>query len=212
MSDVLASLEKLRLVPVIEIDREQDAVPLARALVEGGLPVAEVTFRTAAAEGSLRAMGAVKEILAGAGTITTVEEAKRALGAGAKFIVSPGLAPAVVKFAQENKIPIFPGVATPTEIMAALDLGAKVLKFFPAEALGGVKTLKAFSGPFGAARFIPTGGISTANLKDYLSMPKVVAVGGSWMVKPELLRAGNFAEVTKLAREAVELARAARPS
>jgi len=206
MHDVLKQLGTLGLVPVVKIDNAADAVPLARALAEGGLPVAEITFRTAAAEEAIRNIAAsVPEVLLGAGTVLTVDQAERAVKAGARFIVTPGFSPTVVKFCAAHAIPITPGVATPTEIQMALEHNLDVVKFFPADAFGGVKTLKALSAPFGAVKFIPTGGISAANLAEYILFPKVLACGGSWMVKAELIKQGQFAEITRLTREAIEI-------
>lgn len=206
MHDVLQQIGALGLVPVVKIDNAADAVPLARALAEGGLPVAEITFRTAAAEEAIRNIAAgVPEVLLGAGTVLTVDQAERAVNAGARFIVTPGFSPAVVKHCNDRNIPITPGVATPTEIQMALDHGLDVVKFFPADSFGGIKTLKAMSAPFGAVQFIPTGGISAANLAEYILFPKVLACGGSWMVKDELIKQGQFSEITRLTREAIEI-------
>lgn len=206
MHDVLKQLGTLGLVPVVKIDNAADAVPLARALAEGGLPVAEITFRTAAAEEAIRNIAAsVPEVLLGAGTVLTVDQAERAVKAGARFVVTPGFSSTVVKFCSERSIPITPGIATPTEIQMALEHNLDVVKFFPADAFGGVKTLKALSAPFGAVKFIPTGGISAANLAEYILFPKVLACGGSWMVKDELIKQGQFAEITRLTREAIDI-------
>ncbi len=204
MHPVLSRLESLGLVPIIKIDKAADAVPLARALLEGGLPVAEVTFRTAAAEDALQAIAAeVPEMLLGAGTVLTTDQVDRAVKAGAKFIVTPGFSPKVVAHCLARGVPITPGIATPTDIQMALEHGLEAVKFFPADAFGGLKTLKAMSAPFGAVRFIPTGGINAANLADYILFPKVLACGGSWMVKDELIKAGQFAEIARLTREAI---------
>ena len=206
MHDVLQQIGALGLVPVVKIDNAKDAVPLAQALKEGGLPLAEITFRTAAAEDAIRQICATcPDILVGAGTVLTTDQAKRAVKAGAKFIVTPGFSPTVVKYCAERAIPITPGVATPTEIQMALEHNLDVVKFFPADAFGGVKTLKALSAPFGAVKFIPTGGISAANLAEYILFPKVLACGGSWMVKAELIKQGQFTEITRLTREAIEI-------
>ncbi|MBI2438740.1 MAG: bifunctional 4-hydroxy-2-oxoglutarate aldolase/2-dehydro-3-deoxy-phosphogluconate aldolase [Lentisphaerae bacterium] len=206
MNAVLQQIGNFGLVPVVKIDNAADAVPLARALQEGGLPVAEITFRTAAAEEAIRNIArSAPEILLGAGTVLTVEQAERAMKAGAKFIVTPGFSSAVVKFCAERAIPITPGIATPTEIQMALEHNLAVVKFFPADAFGGVKTLKALSAPFGGVQFIPTGGLSAVNLAEYILFPKVLACGGSWMVKDELIKQGQFAEITRLTREAIEI-------
>ncbi|MFA5044274.1 MAG: bifunctional 4-hydroxy-2-oxoglutarate aldolase/2-dehydro-3-deoxy-phosphogluconate aldolase [Kiritimatiellia bacterium] len=206
MHDELKQIGDMGIVPVVKIDNAKDAVPLARALAAGGLPVAEITFRTAAAEEAIRNIAAgAPEVLLGAGTVLTVDQAERAIKAGARFIVTPGFSPTVVKFCAERGIPITPGIATPTEIQMALEHNLEVVKFFPADAFGGVKTLKALSAPFGAVKFIPTGGISAANLAEYIVFPKVLACGGSWMVKDELIKQGQFAEITRLTREAIDI-------
>lgn len=205
MKDAMQRIYDHGIVPVIALEDAASAVPLARALEAGGLPVAEVTFRTAAAEESIRRMAAeCPGVLVGAGTVLNVEQAGRAVKAGAKFIVSPGFSTAVVKFCQEQNVPITPGVITPTEITSALDMGVEILKFFPADAFGGIKTIKALSAPFGRARFIPTGGVNAANLAEFILFPKTWAVGGTWMVKADLVKAGKFEEITKLTREAVD--------
>lgn len=203
MSHIIDRLAAIRLMPVVIIDRAEDAWPLAQALKAGGLPCAEVTFRTAAAEAAIKAIAKDKDICLGAGTILKPDQVDRALEAGATYIVTPGFNAKVVRRCQELKVPVFPGVATPTEIQMALDEGVDVVKFFPAESLGGIKALKAIGAPYSMVRFIPTGGISLAQLGDYLAFKAVVAVGGSFMVAPELLRTGNFAEVTRLSAEAV---------
>ncbi len=204
-------IQRLRLVPVIELSDVSHAIPLAEALIQGGLPIAEVTFRSAAAPESIKRMCGVPGLCVGAGTIINVEQAKQARDCGAQYFVSPGLFPKVVAFAQEHNIPIYPGVATPTDIGTAIELGVSILKFFPAEALGGLKTLKAFSAPFPQVKFVPTGGINEANLASYLAHPKVVACGGSWMVDKALVSSGKFEEVAKLVAAAVSLANAPAP-
>lgn len=204
MNEVLKKISTYGIVPVIKIDDVEKAVPLAKALCAGGLPVAEVTFRTAqAAEAIARIVKEVPEMLVGAGTILTCEQVDRAIAAGAKFIVSPGLNVKVVKYCIENKIPITPGTSSPSEMETALDLGLEVVKFFPAEQAGGVAFLKAVSGPYTTLKFMPTGGINAVNLNDYLAFPKVIACGGSWMVKSELIESGDFSAITQLTREAV---------
>lgn len=204
MNDTLQKIHDMGIVPVVKIDNARDAVPLAKALAAGGLPVAEITFRTAAAEDAIKSVAAqCPEVLLGAGTVLTVEQANRAVKAGAKFIVTPGFSPAVVKFCLESGIPVTPGIATPTEIQMALEHGVDVVKFFPADSFGGIKTLKALSAPFGAVKFIPTGGINSANLAEYILFPKVLACGGTWMVKDDLIKSGNFAEITRLTTEAI---------
>lgn len=204
---VLDTLGKHKLVPVVVLDSADHAGPLAEALIGGGLPVAEVTMRTDAAEASIREMCRHAGLLVGAGTVLTVEQAKRAIGAGAAFVVTPGTNPPVVKYCMEQGIPITPGVATPTDIDLARGLGVEVLKFFPAEAYGGIKTLKALSGPYGNVKFIPTGGVSPDNLRDYLALPSVLACGGSWMVERKLVNAGEFGKIKGLVAEAVGMAK-----
>lgn len=202
---ILDQLAHHRLVPVIALEDAAQAGPLAEALVNGGLPVAEVTFRTAAAAESIRTMAARGDLLVGAGTVLTPAQADEARDAGATFIVSPGFNPKVVQHCLDQELPIIPGVSNPTDIEMALDHGLEVVKFFPAEAFGGLKTLKAMSAPYGGVRFMPTGGISPANVNDYLAFPKVVACGGSWMVKPDLYTNGKFELVERAVREAVAL-------
>jgi 2-dehydro-3-deoxyphosphogluconate aldolase/(4S)-4-hydroxy-2-oxoglutarate aldolase len=209
--NVPARLRQLGVIPVVSLDRVESAVPLAEALLAGGLPCAEITFRTMAAEPAIRAISqSFPEILVGAGTILSEEQVERAMAAGAKFIVSPGFSQDVVNLCRQRNLPVFPGVCTPTDIMMALEAELTILKFFPAEAFGGLKTLKALSAPFPNVEFIPTGGVSAANLEEYLSFGKVLACGGSWMVKRELIAAGNFAEIKRLTEEAVAIKRKAR--
>ncbi len=206
-ADVIARLAQLRLVPVIILDNADDAQPLAEALLAGGLPCAEVTFRTAAALEAISIMAQVPGLLVGAGTVLKPEQAQAAADAGAQFIVTPGFNPRVVSYCVSHGIPITPGVSNPTIIEMAIEHGLDVVKFFPAEASGGLPYLKAIAAPYGAMRYIPTGGIEPANLRDYLAFPKVVACGGSWMVKPDLLKARDWAKITALAAEAVALAK-----
>jgi len=207
----LETLAACRLAPVIAIERAEDAGPLADALVAGGLPVAEVTFRTAAGPRTLRAMADRGDVLPIAGTVLTTDQASEAVDAGARLIVTPGTNPRVVEHALGLGVPVCPGVCTPSEVAAALALGLTTLKFFPAEAFGGVATLKALGGPYPTVRFLPTGGVSPENLASYLALPSVVACGGSWMVKPSLYAAGDFAPVEAAVREAVALVRALPP-
>ena len=204
--DVLAAIGAARVVPVIVIDNAADAQPLAQALKAGGLPCAEVTFRTPAAEAAVAGMAREPGILVGAGTVLREDQVHRAVAAGARYIVTPGFSERVVRACQQIPVPVFPGVATATEVQMALEAGLDVLKFFPAEAAGGLATLKALSAPFPMVRFIPTGGVSAANLSAYLAHPSVLAVGGSWMVPAGLVSAGAFPEVTRLTAEAVSLA------
>lgn len=203
----LETLAKHRVLPVIVIDDAAHASPLADALVRGGLPVAEVTFRTPAAAGAIAAMSKRGDLLVGAGTVLDVDTVKRALDAGAKFIVSPGFSSKVVSYCVDNRVPVTPGIVTPSEVTMAIDHGLSVVKFFPAEQFGGVKTIKALAAPFTQMKFIPTGGITEKTLPEYLAIKQVLAVGGSWMVSKELLSAGKFDEVEKLTRAAVEIAK-----
>lgn len=193
-------------MPVVVLERATDASNLADALVSGGLPVAEVTFRTDAAEESIRAMSARGDIIVGAGTVLTVEQVDRAVDAGAQFLVSPGTNSRVIKRSQELGIPILPGAVTATEIQAVLDLGLDVVKFFPASTSGGAAAIAALAAPFRGVRFVPTGGVSASNLGDYLRIPAVAAAGGSWMVSPKLIAAGEFDQIRTLTAAAVLLA------
>lgn len=202
---IIDSILNYRIVPVIVLNDVDNALPLADALIEGGLPVAEVTFRTEAAEESIRAMATRDEMIVGAGTVVNVGQAERAINAGAKFIVSPGLSESVVRFCQSRKVPVFPGATSATEIMVAMELGLDTVKFFPAETNGGAMAIKALAGPFGSMNFIPTGGISGSNLREYLDIPSVVAVGGSWMVPPKLIEERQFDEVSRLVSECMKL-------
>lgn len=210
--DVLTQLATATLVPVVVIDDAADAAGLAQALVDGGLPVAEITFRTAAAADAIAVMAARGDILVGAGTVLTPDQVDRAVAAGARYIVSPGLSRAVVERAQEHGILALPGCVTASEIMAAGELGLSTVKFFPAGTSGGAPAIKALAAPFGGVTFVPTGGVSAANLAEYLAIPAVVAVGGSWMVPQDLVAAHNFAAVTALTASAVALARSLRPA
>jgi 2-dehydro-3-deoxyphosphogluconate aldolase/(4S)-4-hydroxy-2-oxoglutarate aldolase len=203
---MIDSLEKLRVIPVVALEDADKAEPLADALCSGGLPCVEITLRTETALESIRALSGRDDLLLGAGTVHGSEQARAAVEAGARFIVTPGFNPKTVAWCLENEVPVFPGTSSPTDLEMALDFGLKIVKFFPAEAIGGVKTLKAFAGPYGALRFIPTGGISPGNLADYLALPQVVACGGSWMVRQDLIDGELFDEVAQLASEAVSLA------
>ena len=206
---MLDRIARRRIVPVVVLDREEDAEPLARALLEGGLDIMEITFRTAAAEGSIRRISkAFPEILLGAGTLLERDQILRAKDAGAVFGLAPGLNPASVATAAECGLQFSPGVMTPGEVEQAMALGCKLLKFFPAETAGGVGMLKALSGPYGhtGVRFIPTGGVGSKNLMDYLKLPVVAAIGGSWMVDKALIAAGQWSEITRLTEEALAAA------
>lgn len=211
MSEILQQLGNLGLVPVVAIEQARDAPRLGQALLAGGLPCAEITFRTAAARQAIQLLAAeCPDVLVGAGTVLSVEQAQQAVSAGAKFIVSPGFDSDVVNWCLDNNVPVTPGVVTPTEVAQALKKGLNVLKFFPAEAAGGVKLLKAIAAPYGGVKFIPTGGINANNLADYLSLPVVHACGGSWMVKKQLIANGEFDKITTLTREAVSIAKQVR--
>ena len=204
MNEVLERFQKLGIIPVVKIDNAKDAAPLAKALCEGGLPVAEVTFRTEAAEEAIRLMvEACPDMFVGAGTVLTTEQVDRAVAAGAKFIVSPGLNPKIVKYCIEKGVPITPGTSSPTDIEQAIELGLEAVKFFPAEASGGLAKIKAMAAPYVNMMFMPTGGINEKNIISYLDFPKILACGGSWMVSEALINAGKFDEIKKLTREAV---------
>ncbi len=201
----------LGVVPVVVLEDARDAKPLAKALCEGGLPCAEVTFRTAAAQESIRQMcEGYPEMLVGAGTVLTREQVDRAVEAGAKFIVSPGFDAEIVDYCLEKEIPVFPGCITPSEVAQAVKRGLRVVKFFPAEQFGGVATIKALSAPYVGLKFMPTGGVSAKNLKDYLSCKPIIACGGSWMVKADMIKAGEFEKIKALTQEAVALVRELR--
>ena len=191
-------------VPVVVLNDAKDALPLAKALVEGGLACAEVTFRTDAAEESIRLMSeAYPDMLVGAGTVLTIDQVDRAVKAGAKFIVSPGFDPEIVDYCLEKEIPVFPGCITPSEVAQAVKRGLKVVKFFPAEQAGGVAMIKAMAAPYTMIKFMPTGGINTKNLADYLSCDKILCCGGSWMVKGDMIKAGEFDKICAMTKEAV---------
>ena len=199
-------LEGLGIVPVVVLEKVEDAAPLAHALMAAGMKSAEVTFRTACAAECIAAMAeAEPEMCVGAGTVLTVEQVERAREAGARFIVSPGFNPDVVKHCIELDLPVLPGTVTPSEVTAAVNLGLKVTKFFPAAQYGGLNTIKALGAVFGGHRFMPTGGVSTGNVEEYLSDPVIIACGGTWMVKPALFADGDFSKVEQTAREAMEV-------
>lgn len=205
MERVLEQIQKIGIVPVVVLNSCADAEPLAKALCEGGLPCAEVTFRTDAAEKSIRIMKEkFPEMIVGAGTVLSIEQAKRAIAAGAQFIVSPGVNPVVVQYCVEQGVPVTPGVTSPTEIDAAMGFGLKVLKFFPAEASGGLNAIKAMSAPYPMLKFMPTGGINEKNITSYIAFDKIIACGGSWMVSPELVAAGEFDQIKELTSKAMQ--------
>ena len=209
MGEILDQFARMRVVPVVAIQNADDAMQLADTLIEGGLPCAEITFRTDAAVDAMRIMAKRRDILVGAGTVLKVDQVKAAVDVGARFMVSPGFNSKVVGYCVENNITVTPGVCTPSDIEAALDFGLEVLKYFPAEAFGGLKTLKAMSGPYGSVKFVPTGGISPGNLVDYLQFPKTLACGGTWVAKSNLITEGKFDHILANAREAVELVKKA---
>lgn len=211
MNKILENLKEIGIVPVVVLDDAKDAAPLAEALIEGGLPCAEVTFRTAAAEESIRIMAEkYPEMLVGAGTVLTIDQVNRAVKAGAKFIVSPGLNPQVVQYCQNIGVPVTPGVQTPSEIEQALSLGLDVVKFFPAEPAGGLKMIKAIAAPYTTLTFMPTGGINAQNVKEYLAYNRILACGGSWMVKNDLIKAGDFDKIKEMTKEAAAIVKEIR--
>ena len=211
MNQILEQLGTYGIVPVVVLQDAAKAEPLAEALCKGGLACAEVTFRTDAAEESIRIMSEkFPEMLVGAGTVLTIEQADRAVKAGAKFIVSPGLNPEVVKWCQAHEVPVIPGIVTPTEMAQAIGLGLTMVKFFPAEPAGGISMIKAMAAPYTGIRFMPTGGINAKNLEDYLSCDKILCCGGSWMVKADLIKNGEFEKICNLTKEAKELAKSIR--
>lgn len=198
-------------VPVVVLNDAKDALPLAKALVDGGLPCAEVTFRTEAAEESIRLMSeAYPDMLIGAGTVLTIEQADRALAAGAKFIVAPGFDPEIVDYCISKDVPVFPGCITPSEVAQAVKRGLKVIKFFPAEQAGGVARIKAMAAAYTTVKFMPTGGVNIKNLDEYLGCDKILCCGGSWMVKGDLIKAGEFDKIAEMSKDAVSLAKEIR--
>lgn len=208
---MLDKISEIGIVPVIKLENVEDAEALAKALIDGGVPAAEVTFRAEGADQVIRKMlAAYPDMIVGAGTVVNMEQAKRAVEAGSKFIVSPGIDPEIVAYALDNKVIPFPGCVTPAEIQQALKFGLKVVKFFPAEQYGGLATIKALSGPFGGLKFMPTGGISLKNLAEYAANKSIAACGGSYMVTAELLENQKWDEVTELCRQSVEIVKKAR--
>ena len=209
--ELLKQIECMGILPVIKLNDAKDAVPLAKALCEGGLPCAEVTFRTDAAKESIAVMTkAYPEMLVGAGTVLNTEQVDEAVEAGAKFIVSPGLNPDTVEYCVKKGIPILPGCSSPSDIEQAIKYGLDVVKFFPAEAAGGLKAIKAMAAPYTGIKFMPTGGINAKNLEDYLSFDKIICCGGSWMVKGDLVKAGAFDKIKELTAEARNLVESIR--
>ena len=211
MNEVLKKIQEIGIVPVVVLNDAKDAAPLAKALCDGGLPCAEVTFRKDAAEESIRIMTEqFPQMLVGAGTVLTTEQVDRAVAAGAKFIVSPGLNPRIVKYCVEKGILITPGCSNPSDIEVALENGLEVVKFFPAEPAGGLNMIKAMAAPYVGVKFMPTGGINPTNVRDYLAYDRILACGGSWMVKGSLVDAGEFDKIEELTREAVEIVKESR--
>ena len=206
MKTIEEQFQKLGVVPVVVLEDKKDAIPLAKALSEGGLPCAEVTFRTDAAAESIRLISETyPDMLVGAGTVLTTEQVDLAVKSGAKFIVSPGFDPEIVDYCIEKNIPVFPGCSTATEVAQAVKRGLKVVKFFPAETSGGIKAIKALAAPYAGTRFMPTGGINAGNLADYLCNDCIIACGGSWMVKGSMVEDGEFDRIEQMTKEAVEL-------
>lgn len=211
MVKVLEGIQQIGIVPVVVLHDANDAYPLAKALCDGGLPCAEITFRTEAAEEAIRIMSEkFPDMLIGAGTVLTTEQVDRAVAAGAKFIVSPGLNPRVVKYCIEKGIVVTPGCSNASDIEQALELGLEVVKFFPAELSGGLNMIKALAAPYSSVKFMPTGGISAENVKEYLRYNRIIACGGSFMVKEELIKQGDFGKITELTKEAVNIVKEAR--
>ena len=208
---IFEQFSKIGIIPVVVLDDSKDAAPLAKVLCENGLPCAEVTFRTSAAEESIRIMSReFPNMLVGAGTVLTKEQADRAMNAGAKFIVSPGLNPKIVQYCIDNSVPVTPGTQTPSEMEQALELGLKVVKFFPAENAGGLAMIKAVAAAYVDLKFMPTGGINAKNVRDYLAYNRIIACGGSWMVKKDLISAGEWDKIAALVKEASEIVKEIR--
>ena len=200
---MIKQIESWRILPVVAIKKVEDALPLADALTAGGLPVAEITLRTEAGLAAISSLADRDGLVVGAGTVHSVDQAKQVADAGAKFVVTPGFNPKTVQWCLDHSMPVFPGVSSPTDLETAIEFGLKVVKFFPAELIGGAPMIKAMQGPYGDIRFIPTGGINANNISDYLKLPSVVACGGSWMVKSDLIDEGKFDEIESLTRTAV---------
>ena len=211
MNEILKKIQETGIIPVVVLEDAKDAAPLAQALFDGGLPCAEVTFRTEAAEECIRIMAEqFPDMLIGAGTVLTTDQVDRAVAAGAKFIVSPGLNPRIVKYCVEKGITITPGCTNPSDIEQALENGLEVVKFFPAEPAGGLNMIKAMAAPYVGVKFMPTGGINAQNVKDYLKYDRIIACGGSWMVSGALVKEGNFAKITELTKEAAAIVKEIR--
>lgn len=208
METIINQLETYKVVPVVKLDKPKDALPLGNALVKGGLPIIEITFRTdAAAEAIENLSKELPDICVGAGTVLSVDQVNQAIDSGARFIVAPGFNPRVVDYCMDRNIPVFPGVNSPTQVEMGLERDLQVLKFFPAEASGGLKMLKAMAAPYGEVRFMPTGGININNLNDYLAFDRIIACGGTWLATAPLINEGRFDEITRLAENVVKLTR-----
>lgn len=211
MHNMLQRIGEMGIVPVVVLEDAVAAAPLAQALIQGGLPCAEVTFRTPAAKDAIGIMAEqFPDMLVGAGTVLTIQQVDDAVSAGAKFIVSPGFNPHIVSYCVEKQIPIIPGCSTPSDIEQALEYNLKVVKFFPAEAAGGLSMIKAIAAPYVGVRFMPTGGINTSNVRSYLAFDRILACGGSWMVPKDMVKEGNFEKIKELTREAVQIVRESR--
>ena len=208
---IFEEFSKIGIIPVVVLDDAKDAAPLAKVLCENGLPCAEVTFRTAAAEEAIKIMSReFPDMLVGAGTVLTIEQADKAINAGAKFIVAPGLNPKIVQHCLDQSVPVTPGTQTPSEMEQALELGLKVVKFFPAEPAGGLNMIKAVAAAYVDLKFMPTGGINAKNVRDYLAYNKIIACGGSWMVKKDLIAAGEWDKIGAMVREAADIVKEIR--
>ncbi len=204
MNELLNKISDFGIIPVLKIDELEHALPLAKALIDGGLPVCEITFRTSCAKDSIKLISdTYKNMFVGAGTVLTIKQVDEAISAGAQFIVSPGLNPVVVKYCVDNDILIIPGCANASDIEAAIELGLNTVKFFPAEAAGGIKMIKALSGPYNTMKFMPTGGVTPANMHDYLGFDKIVACGGTWMIDAEAIKNNDFGKIEQLTKDAM---------
>ena len=211
MNDVMSQIQEIGIVPVVKLNDVKKAVPLCQALMAGGINVAEVTFRTECASEVIKTIAKdCPDMIVGAGTIINVEQAALAIESGAKFIVSPGFSRDIVEFCQQKNVPVMPGCITPSEIMQAINCGLKVVKFFPAKEFGGLAAMKSLSAPFGQIKFMPTGGVSLDNLKEFISSKFIVACGGTYMVKDDLINNDNYAEITRLSRQSIEIIKEAR--
>ncbi|MBQ8844824.1 MAG: bifunctional 4-hydroxy-2-oxoglutarate aldolase/2-dehydro-3-deoxy-phosphogluconate aldolase [Clostridia bacterium] len=211
MSDVMSQIQNIGIVPVVKLNNVEKAIPLCEALIAGGINVAEVTFRTECASDVIKTIAReCKDMIVGAGTIINVDQAKLAIECGAKFIVSPGFSRDIVEYCQSQNIPVIPGCITPSEIMQAIECGLNVVKFFPAKEFGGLSTMKSLSGPFGQIKFMPTGGVNLENLKEFISAKFIVACGGTYMVKDDLINSDNYEEITRLSRQSIEIIKEAR--